>query len=156
MEKLESIAEFRLLTEAERISWRDDKKKIMELEQLKKLDMQQMAKIKWATDGDENTRFFHGTLKQKSRKNRIHGLNINGEWISDPMAIKSEVYKFFADKFHERWTHRPKFINHNFKQLSNDQSSFLELEFSDQEIKNAVWCCGGKRRPDMIGIPSRF
>ncbi|KAL7587442.1 hypothetical protein Lser_V15G40495 [Lactuca serriola] len=91
VEKLESIAEFRLLTEVERISWRDDKKKIMELERLKKLDMQQMAKIKWATDGDENTRFFHGTLKQKSRKNRIHGLNINGEWISDPIVIKSKA-----------------------------------------------------------------
>lgn len=123
----------------------------MELEWFVKLDLQQKAKIKWVIDGDENSRFFHGSLKHKKRKNRIHGLNINGEWNTDPLAIKSEIFNLFANKFRERWPNRPKFLNHNFKRISLTQSPFLESEFSIQEIKSIVWNCGGDKTPRPDG-----
>ncbi|KAI3501185.1 hypothetical protein L1887_29047 [Cichorium endivia] len=66
----------------ERATWRNNKVKIIELEKFAKLDLQQKAKIKWLRDGDENTRYFHGVLKNKCRKSRIHGLTIDGVWMN--------------------------------------------------------------------------
>lgn len=65
--------------------------KIIELEKFAKLDLQQKAKIKWLRDGDENTHYFHGMLKNKCRKSRIHGLTIHGVWVSDPICIKTQI-----------------------------------------------------------------
>lgn len=103
-------------------------------------------------DGDENSRFFHGSLKHKNRKNKIRGLNINGDWISNPKAIKEEIHKFFASKFSEQWPCRPKLINPNFKQLSLSQANYLEAEFTSQEIKTAIWSCGGEKAPGPDGF----
>nr|GEU62491.1 RNA-directed DNA polymerase, eukaryota, reverse transcriptase zinc-binding domain protein [Tanacetum cinerariifolium] len=36
-----------------------------ELDRMEAKDLAQKAKIKWAPEGDENTSFFHGTLKKK-------------------------------------------------------------------------------------------
>lgn len=78
IEELVQLDESRTLSESELLIKRGCKQKICELERFAKLDLQQKAKIRWVQDGDENTRFFHGTIKSKNRKNRIHGLNING------------------------------------------------------------------------------
>lgn len=88
MESLEMIAESQILSELEQITRCEDKLKIIEPERFAKLDLQYRVKIKWISNGDENFGFFHGTLKHKNRKNKIHGLNINNDWTSDPKAIK--------------------------------------------------------------------
>ena len=154
MEPLDVIAESRVLSEGERKARQEGlhkTHKTMEIEQLIKLDLQQKAKIKWVKDGDENSRFFHGCLKHKNRKNRIHGLTINGVWNSDPRDVKAEILKFFTDKFCERWPNRPKFINSKFKKFSTGQSSLLEYEFTIHEIKSAVWQCGSENAPGPDG-----
>lgn len=104
-----------------------------------------MVKIKWISDGDENFCFFQGSLKHKNRKNRIHGLTTNDTWFSEPTIIKKEVHDFYATKFQEQWPSRPTFTNPNFKQLSLEQSSFLEFAFTIQDIKDAVWSYGGEQ-----------
>lgn len=103
MEDREETVEMRILTEAERSERRDYKSKICELENFAKIDIQQKAKIRWLTDGDENTRFFHNMIKNKNLKNRLCGLLINGEWCTEPADIKQEAFQFFANKFYENW-----------------------------------------------------
>lgn len=71
-------AESRLLSLSEIEARREAKQKISELEHTKKIDLQQKEKVTWVCDGDENSRFFHGMLKKKLSKNRIHGITING------------------------------------------------------------------------------
>lgn len=109
--------------------------------------MLQKSKSKWICDGDENTHYFHGILKNRNRICRINGISINGYWVSDPQEIKTEVHKFYADKFHEHWPDRPKFISDDFKKLTPYQKYFMESPFSIKEIQNAVWCCGGEKLP---------
>ena len=43
---------------------RDVLKKLSDIEVVEGLEYSQNAKIKWATEGDENTKFFHGMLKK--------------------------------------------------------------------------------------------
>lgn len=105
--EIERIAESRMLADSKRNLWREDKVKLLEVEHIAKLDLQQKVKIKWLTDGDENSKFFSDTLKNKSGKNKIHGLIANGSWTTGPNLIKLEVFQFFAGKFKERWPKRP-------------------------------------------------
>ncbi|XP_023759467.1 uncharacterized protein LOC111907886 [Lactuca sativa] len=120
--ELESIVEFRALTEDELLERRKCKTKISELEKFAKLDMQQKAKVKWLTDGDENTAFFHGSVKSKNQKNRIH-----------------------------EWPDRPKLISNLFKSLSSEHVRLLDASFTFEEVKHAVWSCGGEKAPGPDG-----
>lgn len=75
---LDVEAETRSLSEAKINFWREAQNIIRELDYATKLDVKQKAKVKWICNGDENTRLFHGMLRNKNTKNRIHGIRING------------------------------------------------------------------------------
>ncbi|GKD04387.1 putative RNA-directed DNA polymerase, eukaryota, reverse transcriptase zinc-binding domain protein [Tanacetum coccineum] len=118
-------------------------KDLTALERLKILDLHQKAKVRWATDGDENSRFFHGMINSNSNRVRINGLNISGSWITDPVTIKEHIFQSFESKYKEGNISRPSFSSNLFKQLSLAESNILDQPFSFQEIKDAVWDCGG-------------
>lgn len=139
--EIDLIVETHILTDAEISSRRDWKHQICELEHNAKLDLQQKVKVKWISYGDKNTKFFHGMLKNKNRKNRILGININGVWSTDPKAIMKEVHDFFGGKFHESCSNIPKLISPLFKKLNTDQNTLLESHISIEEIKTAIWAC---------------
>lgn len=40
--------------------------------------LKQKSRLKWAIDGDENSRFFQGVVRGRLKKNSIHDLSING------------------------------------------------------------------------------
>lgn len=129
------ISQNRPLSELERSSWWEDKLKLLEPEHMAKLDLQQKSKIRWIMDGDDKSIFFHGSLKNTSRKNKIHGLTINGTWTTRPILIKQEVFQFFFDNFKERCSIRLLMINSLSKQLSTQQRQSLKLPISPVEIK---------------------
>lgn len=62
--------------------------RIVDLERVAVMDLKQKAKIKWVVDGDENTSFFHGFVNNQNRRNKIHGLLVNGQWVTNPDVIK--------------------------------------------------------------------
>lgn len=59
------------------------------------LDLKQKVCIKLTIDWDGNSKFFHGNVNNKNRKNIINELRINGRWSIDVDEIKNETYKFF-------------------------------------------------------------
>ncbi|GJV53151.1 hypothetical protein Tco_1448892 [Tanacetum coccineum] len=52
-----------------------------------------------AIEGDENTKFFHGILNSKHSQLAIRGTLVDGEWIVDPLAVKSVFLKYFSTQF---------------------------------------------------------
>ncbi|XP_071708724.1 uncharacterized protein [Rutidosis leptorrhynchoides] len=103
------------------------------------LDSLQKANIKWDVEGDENSKFFHRTLKLKRRQQHIQGLMMDGNWIVDPSSIKNLFYDFFKQKFGSSGSEavfnsiQPHYI------LTSEDVNFLEQSFDDEEIKRAVW-----------------
>ncbi|KAL4561276.1 hypothetical protein LXL04_033440 [Taraxacum kok-saghyz] len=151
-----TLAESRVLSEGELRDRREFKQNILEMEKMNRLDLEQKARIKWMCDGDENTAFFHSSLKIKNSRNTTHGLMINGSWVTDTESIKEEAVKFFSSKFREPVNSRPAFLNSNIRNISAADSDFLEAPFEVEEIKNAVWSCGSDKAPGPDGFSFKF
>ncbi|KAJ9565542.1 hypothetical protein OSB04_001508 [Centaurea solstitialis] len=130
--------------------------KAKDLYSAKLSDLKQKAKSKWVLEGDENTRYFHGVINKKYKRNRIHGVNINGRWNSSPESVKEAAFSYFKDKFQEPHPTRPALNSSLFKKLSDAQSAQLELPFDGQEIKKAVWNCGCNKAPGPDGFTFEF
>ncbi|PWA36364.1 Endonuclease/exonuclease/phosphatase [Artemisia annua] len=74
-------------------------KRLLEIEHLELQDIAQKAKIKWSIEGDENSKYYHGILKQKRRQLAIRGIRLNGAWTSNPQHVKMAFMEFFKKKF---------------------------------------------------------
>nr|GEW26261.1 RNA-directed DNA polymerase, eukaryota [Tanacetum cinerariifolium] len=61
-------------------------------------DYRQKAKIRWAVEGDENSKFFHGIINKKRSNLSIRGILVDGEWVSDPIRVKEEFRLHFAKR----------------------------------------------------------
>nr|GEV32733.1 RNA-directed DNA polymerase, eukaryota, reverse transcriptase zinc-binding domain protein [Tanacetum cinerariifolium] len=90
-------------------------------------DLCQKAKFKWALEGDENSSFFHGIINSRRNRSRI---NEN--------------------------TSRPSFTSGLFKTLTFEDSCSFDLPMAVQEIKDAVWDCGGDKAPGLDGFSFKF
>ncbi|XP_035838173.1 uncharacterized protein LOC118485810 [Helianthus annuus] len=125
LEELESMAEQRSLDQDEMEERMGCKTFITESDRLKSMDLQQKSRVRWAKEGDENTRYFHGVINANTRNNRIHGLHIDGVWVADPPLVKDHVFSYFADKFVEPLYARPTLQCPYLSQLSNDEANAL-------------------------------
>lgn len=75
-----------------------------ELEKYSEMDVLQKSHIKWDVEGDENTKYFHGLLKQKRRHQSIQGITVDGNWITEPHQVKTAFLNFFKANFQEMET----------------------------------------------------
>nr|GFB60024.1 RNA-directed DNA polymerase, eukaryota [Tanacetum cinerariifolium] len=104
----------------------------------------QKAKVKWAVEGDENTKYFHGIINKNRVNLSIRGVMVDGEWIVDPMRVKEAFKNHFASRFQHPSSGR---CHNNFSfsnRLSKEQQIDLESHVSTDETRNAVWDCGKK------------
>ncbi|PWA48516.1 cytochrome P450 [Artemisia annua] len=97
------------------------------LEYGKAKDLRQKSKSKWALEGDENSRFFHGIINNKINRSRINGLNIQGSWVTDPTCIKSHILHSFELKYSKDTTPRPSFSSNLFKQISSNSALWCKV-----------------------------
>ncbi|GKB19851.1 RNA-directed DNA polymerase, eukaryota [Tanacetum coccineum] len=67
------------------------------------LEGAQKSKVRWAIEGDENTKFFHGILNSKRSQLAIRGTLVDGKWIVDPLAVKIVFLKYFSTQFTNRY-----------------------------------------------------
>lgn len=150
--KLEKEAESRALSGMELSTRSNCLQKISEFEMRLALDFKQKARVKWVADGDENSKFFHGYVNNNKRKNIIVGLMINGRWLAGVKDIKAEAFCFVQNKFMETWISRPKLINSNIHSIDMMDAKRLEAPISMDEVKNAIWSCGGDKAPGPDGL----
>lgn len=116
----------------------------------------QKAKVKWVKEGDANTKFFHTMVNYKRKKNSLLGLHINGEWCEEPRLVKEEVRNFFSQKFRSVSHPLPLLDGVPFSPLSADMSQSLEVPFSADELRDAVWDCAGEKSPGPDGVNFKF
>nr|GEY92821.1 RNA-directed DNA polymerase, eukaryota [Tanacetum cinerariifolium] len=76
-------------------------KDIQEAEKVDNLEAAQKAKIKWAIEGDENTKFYHGILNKKRNQLAIRGVLKDGMWMDNPVVVKKEFLDHFSTRFQQ-------------------------------------------------------
>nr|GFD32977.1 RNA-directed DNA polymerase, eukaryota [Tanacetum cinerariifolium] len=69
-------------------------------------DRIQKAKIQWAIEGDENSKFFHGVINRKLANLAVKGVMVDGVWKDDPCLVKEEFRLHFASRFSEPTSNR--------------------------------------------------
>ncbi|KAJ0436408.1 putative RNA-directed DNA polymerase [Helianthus annuus] len=156
LESVQSIMEFRDLTEDEEWTFLECKKLLVEEEERKSSDIRQRSRINWAKCGDENSKFFHAMVNCRKASNRIHGLEVDGKWVSKPQQVKKEIFRFFRAKFVEDCVVRPRLLCSDVRRLSDPDVAMLASRFSKEEIKAAVFGCHDDRAPGPDGINFRF
>nr|GEU39264.1 RNA-directed DNA polymerase, eukaryota [Tanacetum cinerariifolium] len=117
-------------------------KSLLDLDKIRDMELIQKAKLKWAVEGDENSRYFHGVIKKRRHQRSIRVVLVNKEWIENPDRVKREFHNHFASRFSNLHATRLLFEGSFPRSLSNEQASSLEAVVTDQDIKNAVCDCG--------------
>lgn len=67
----------------------------------KKSLLSQKSKLKWLSEGDTNSKVFHGAINRRSR-NALPGLEIGGCWNEEPTIVKRAARDFFSQQFKRR------------------------------------------------------
>jgi hypothetical protein len=149
-------AEMGLVSESDLEIWAQQKARLADLELDRLADLKQKSRVKWAVDGDENSSFFHSVCKAHLTSNRVNGLKVNGNWVTNPKAVKKAAWQFFRDKFRNPYGLRPTLEGCTFKQLSDSDRNLLVAPFSSAEFKAAVWDCGSNKAPGPDGFNFGF
>ncbi|GJY20836.1 putative RNA-directed DNA polymerase, eukaryota, reverse transcriptase zinc-binding domain protein [Tanacetum coccineum] len=152
LSSIENMIDQGLDTDVDLLNRRESIRIMDDLNWLENADLAQKARIKWASEGDENTSFFHAMLKKNHHQLAIKGILNEGEWIKNPAIIKNIFVDHFRNRFHQSSEPTPYFNVDMPNPISYDQSAFLERSLSRDEIKRAVWDCGGDRAPEPDGF----
>ncbi|GKB49944.1 RNA-directed DNA polymerase, eukaryota, reverse transcriptase zinc-binding domain protein [Tanacetum coccineum] len=118
---------------------RDIFKSLQDLEKLHSMELSQKTKIKWAIEGDENSKYFHGVLNKNRNQHSIRGILVDGDWVESPSLVKNEFLSYFSNRFDKP----PEFRLH------------INSEFPNK-IKKAVWDCGSDKSPGPDGFTFGF
>ncbi|GJY71915.1 RNA-directed DNA polymerase, eukaryota [Tanacetum coccineum] len=131
-------------------------KGLNDINSIDSLEAAQKSKVRWAIEGDENTKFFHGILNSKRSQLVIRKTLVDGEWIVDPLAVKSVFLKYFSTQFSSPISPRISFADQFTNRLSLEQQADLERNISNEKIKSAVWDCGTNKSPGPDGFTFEF
>nr|GFB93666.1 RNA-directed DNA polymerase, eukaryota [Tanacetum cinerariifolium] len=119
-------------------------------------DNLKISKVKWAIEGDENSKFFHGIINKRRSQLAIHGVFVDGIWCSEPDTIKDTFLNHFVARFSIPPAHRFKLSFQFQNRLTSSQAEDLERSVSNDEIRRAVWNCGDNKSPGPDGFTFEF
>nr|GEY82122.1 RNA-directed DNA polymerase, eukaryota [Tanacetum cinerariifolium] len=78
------------------------KNNLLKITEMEAKDRIQKSKVKWAVEGDENSKFFHGIINKRRSHLAIKGVFDDGIWQSDLNKIKNVFVDHFEGRFKDR------------------------------------------------------
>ena len=106
-------------------------------------------------DGDRNTRYYQISTIVRRRVNQIVTLqNDQGDWISDGEELKNMVRTFFMNLYTDDCDTFTPFLPlaNKFPTLTTEETTSLNKEFTDSEIKKAIFEMGAYKAPGPDGF----
>lgn len=119
--------------------------------------MQQKSRELWLVKGDGNTKFFHASVTNKCRRNKIHAIFDGVRWLNNP----PEITKYFLDNFHDVYTldslNIPEdFGDLGFECLSREENDDLMKIPSEGKIKESIQSLHPLKAPEPDGFSGIF
>ncbi|XP_058733846.1 uncharacterized protein LOC131605516 [Vicia villosa] len=110
----------------------------------------------WLSEGDDNTSYFHNSLKERRRRNSICSIETSAGRMEGVDEIKEFTFKHFENFFKEEVHFRPEPTGIKMNSLSFEESLDLEKPFFEGEVKEAIWSCDGNKSPGPAGFSLEF
>ncbi|XP_071715017.1 uncharacterized protein [Rutidosis leptorrhynchoides] len=110
----------------------------------------QKSRLKWVAEGDDNTAFFHSTIRKRNNKHNIRGLHVNGIWSEEPTTIKNAGFNHFLKGFKQIRGFSPDWStldNLSFNNIDASEAELLEAPISENEVWNAIKECEPSKAP---------
>ncbi|GKB05355.1 putative RNA-directed DNA polymerase, eukaryota, reverse transcriptase zinc-binding domain protein, partial [Tanacetum coccineum] len=127
-----------------------------DIQHLEDMDSMQKARVKWDVEGDKNSKFFHGILKQKMSHQTVQGIMIDGNWVTNPHQVKTAFCDFYKDKFDISDSLTDLSTVTPLHTLNHNDNLELEKNVSNDEIWLAVWDCRSQKAPGPNGYSFLF
>ncbi|GKU88292.1 hypothetical protein SLEP1_g2574 [Rubroshorea leprosula] len=140
------------ITEEDILLRREGFSELWEAWQRREVAWKQKTMLDWVKQGDANSKLFHRIASGNRNRKLIRGLYKNGSWMEEPNTVKQEVRDYFKNIFQEEKWDRPKLDGLQFKQLDDEDKLWLERDISAEDVKQAVWECGGDKSPGPDGF----
>lgn len=103
----------------------------------------QQSRNQWVKDGDTNSKFFHKCVESRGRLKGFSRLRIKGRWVEGVSELKEGARLHFLELFSQNSGYRKlRYEALLGLKLGREDASSLEVGFSAEEIKAAVWDCG--------------
>nr|GEV07216.1 RNA-directed DNA polymerase, eukaryota [Tanacetum cinerariifolium] len=67
------------------LSIMDLMKQLHDVQSSNNRDVVQKAKVRWAIEGDENSKYFHAIINRKRAHLSVKGVLVDGDWVDDPI-----------------------------------------------------------------------
>jgi len=119
----------------------------------------QRAKLKNLLEGDANTKFYHLVANGKHRKTRIFQLHDGEVIISGDEALKKHITSYYKGLFGPPESNEvtlDESITNDIPQVSQLENEFLVDQFSETEVRTAVFQMNHNKAPGLEGFPSEF
>ncbi|GJY46690.1 hypothetical protein Tco_0435753 [Tanacetum coccineum] len=114
----------------------------------------QKAKVKWLSEGDKNTKYFHNVVTSRMHLNRIMGICddqrnwLEGENVADQIFKHFEIFLSNNGETDQIDSSDGLFSN----KLSKNEAKFMVRDISDAEVKEAIFGIGD----DKASCPDGF
>jgi hypothetical protein len=80
---------------------------LWKLQKAKETSLFQRSRSRWLCQGDANTKFFHGCVAARTKRNIISALKVGDVWLDKPIQIKEAVVSYFENHFSSSNVCRP-------------------------------------------------
>ncbi|XP_027090440.2 uncharacterized protein [Coffea arabica] len=118
----------------------------------------QKARVKWAVEGDKNSKYFHDIVAEKRRKAIIHRIRkANGEWVDSEGQIGCEAVSFFQDLFTAEASVQPQDFLRVIPRLVSEQDNLMLTEAPTlHEVKEVIFSMDGESAAGPDGFTGKF
>jgi hypothetical protein len=123
------------------------------------LKWHQRAKVKYLLEGDANTKYFHLLANGRHRKTRIFRLENGNTIIEGDAQLKEHITNYYKDLFGPQDNIGMMLDEHlvqDIPQVSEEENELLTGEFSEAEVRAAIFQMERNKAPGLDGFPLEF
>lgn len=99
-------------------------------------------------------KLFSHNSELEEENNSIKGPFVDGSWVEEPKVVKATVKKYFEEKIKEEDVPLVRLDDVRFTKLEDHDNVTLTVEFTKEEVRQAIWECDGNKCQGLMVITS--
>ncbi|GMI83210.1 hypothetical protein HRI_001990300 [Hibiscus trionum] len=118
----------------------------------------QKSRVTWLSQGDRNTRFFHGSTIQRRQRNTISALKVDAEsWCYEHQDLKTHAMGYFRQLF-SAGIHdcTQQMLSEKFHNFTEGELRSLSADVTMEEVRKVVFEMDPLKSPGIDGIHADF